>query len=230
MHSFMSLVHVKQNGNGTTYPVRPYRSKDHLIPYESSTLYRNTLPFKSIYSPEDEIISNRRNTLKETDLDLIFNSSNEQSDETIKTLPINRNRTVDLQQDEYIEPNQIPITMQRRSSFQVATKLNNIDFSTKTEAFYFLDKQLIKSTQRNHYSPEHYQDKRREYSPYLNQQQNNLIVANGMLTNGYINKTNSKNDQQSYENNRDNFKEKKKFILNNNVQNEDYHRDDGIFV
>jgi hypothetical protein len=141
----------------------------------------------------------------------------------MKTLPINRNRTLfstfDSQQEEYNESNHIPVTMQRRSSFQVAT--------IKPESFYFLDKQLIKSTQRNHYSPEHYQEKRQEFSPYLKtdlHQQNNLIVENGMLTNGYLNKTNSKTDQQS----RDDFKDNKKFILNN--QNEDQRRDDGIFV
>jgi hypothetical protein len=159
----------------------------------------------------------------------------------MKTLPINRNRTLfstfDSQKEGYNESNNIPVTMQRRSSFQVATKLNNLDFDIKPESFYFLDKQLTKSTQRNHYSPEHYQEKRQEFSPYLKtdlHQQNNHIVENGMLTNGYLNKTNSKTDQQSREKNslnefnRDDFKDNKKFILNN--QNEDHRRDDGIFV
>ncbi|CAF1130695.1 unnamed protein product [Adineta steineri] len=111
-------VHLRQNGNGTTYPVRPYRSKDHLISYESSTLYRSNPQFKSIYSADDDIISSRRNTFKETDLDHPLNVSNDQLNET----------------------NQIPIAMQRRSSFQTTTKLNNLDFYTTQELFYFLDK------------------------------------------------------------------------------------------
>ncbi|CAF1494723.1 unnamed protein product, partial [Adineta steineri] len=103
--------HLKQNGNGTTYPVRPfrpYRSKDHLISYESSTLYRSNPQFKSMYSTDDDIISSRRNTFKETDLDHPLNVSNDQLN----------------------EKNQIPIAMQRRSSFQTTTKLNNLDFYT----------------------------------------------------------------------------------------------------
>ncbi|CAF1130588.1 unnamed protein product [Adineta steineri] len=107
----MSFVHLKQNGNGTTYPVRPfrpYRSKDHLISYESSTLYRSNPQFKSMYSTDDDIISSRRNTFKETDLDHPLNVSNDQLN----------------------EKNQIPIAMQRRSSFQTTTKLNNLDFYT----------------------------------------------------------------------------------------------------
>ncbi|CAF1147665.1 unnamed protein product [Adineta steineri] len=109
---------LSTNGNGTTYPVRPYRSKDHLISYESSTLYRSNPQFKSIYSADDDIISSRRNTFKETDLDHPLNVSNDQLNET----------------------NQIPIAMQRRSSFQTTTKLNNLDFYTTQELFYFLDK------------------------------------------------------------------------------------------
>ncbi|CAF1365858.1 unnamed protein product [Adineta steineri] len=227
----MSFVHLKQNGNGTTYPVRPYRSKDHLISYESSTLYRNNPQFKSMYSTDDDVISSRRNTFKETDLDHPLNVSNDQLNGTIKTLPINRNRTLlstfDSQQDQLNETNQIPVAMQRRSSFQTATKLNNLDFYTTQESFYFLDKQIIKPSQRNHYSPEHYRDKN---SPYLKTDQNNLIVENTMLIN-------TKNEQQIREINplneftRDNFKDTKKFILNNNHHSKEERKlDDGIFV
>ncbi|CAF5135022.1 unnamed protein product, partial [Rotaria sp. Silwood1] len=68
--------HFKQNGNETAYPVRPYRSKDYLISNDSSTSNRSHPPLRSIYSTEDELISSRRNTLKETDLDQLLNSNN----------------------------------------------------------------------------------------------------------------------------------------------------------
>jgi hypothetical protein len=132
---------------------------------------------------------------------------------TMKTLPINRNRTVFTPTDSQDEQtNPAPVTMQRRSSFQAATKLNSLDFYNPSEPFYFLDKQLIKPTQRNHYSSE--QDKRR----------NTLIVENQMLTSGYSNRTNSFNDQSVHEMN--STEENKNFILTH----ENHYRDDGIFV
>jgi hypothetical protein len=225
---FIYLVHSKQNGNGAAYPVRPYRSKDYLISSEPSTLHRPYPPLKSMYSTADEIIPNRRSILKETDLDHIINLSSERSNGTIKTLPINRNRTLfstpDSQKEEYNESNQVPITIQRRSSFQTATKLNSLDFYKPQEPFYFLDKQLIKPIQRNHYSPD--REKRRDYSPYLKadiNQHNNHMVENQMLTN---------NDQQSRESNSTNEfdRDNQNFILYNNDRNEDRYRDDGIFV
>jgi hypothetical protein len=236
---FFFLVHLKQNGNGISYPVRPYRSKDYLIASEPSTLYRYNPPFKSLYSTDDEIIPNRRSILKETDLDNVHHLSNG----TIKTLPINRNRTIFSSNDSSNESNHGPITIQRRSSFQAATQLNSLDFYTTSDPFYFLDKQLIKPTQRNHYSPEsdlrereHYREKRRNHSPYpkinLNRQ-SSLIVENHMLTNGYSDTTNSTNDQQSHEINSTNessYKDDKNFILNNDGRNDDYYRNDGIFV
>jgi hypothetical protein len=243
---YFLLVHLKQNGNGISYPVRPYRSKDYLISSEPSTLHRYNPPFKSLYSTDDEIISNRRSILKETDLDHIHNLSNG----TIKTLPINRNRTIfstpDSQKEQYNESNQVPITMQRRSSFQAATQLNGLDFYTKSDPFYFLDKQLLKPTQRNHYSPERdlrereqYREKRRVYSPYTKTDSNrqiSLIAENHILKNEYSDTTYSNNDQQSHEMNstnefdRDSFKDDKNFILNNDDRNEDRYRNDGIFV
>lgn len=99
-----------------------------------------------------------------------------------------------------------PLTVQRRSSFQAATKLNGLDFYTTQEPFYLLDRQMMKINHRNHYSPErdlrereNYREKRREYSPDaknetlidLNRQvlldtsrsrENSLIVENRMLT------------------------------------------------
>ncbi|CAF2879252.1 unnamed protein product [Rotaria sp. Silwood2] len=243
-----SLVHLKQNGNGITYPVRPYRTKDYIVSSEASTLHRNNLSHKNESSTEDEIRSNQRSTLKETDLDHILHLSNERSDGTIstmKTLLINRNHTIyspiDSQKEQYNESNQYPGTMQRRSSFQVATKLNSLDFYTTPESFYFLDKQVIKPTQRNHYSPEHEhnREKNRDHSSYTKtdfNRQNSLIVENHLLTNEYLNTTNSTNDQKWSEMNsmndynRENSKDDKKFILNTNDRNYERYRDDGIFV
>jgi hypothetical protein len=136
----------------------------------------------------------------------MFNSANA----TMKTLPINRNRTLitnptDSPQE---QTSQFPVTMQRRSSFQAATKLNSLDFYTPSEPFYFLDKQLIKPTQRNHYSPE--REKRR----------NTLIVENQMSTD----QINSYNDQSIHE--MTSTEENKKFILTH----ENRYYDDGIFV
>jgi hypothetical protein len=146
----------------------------------------------------------------------------------MKTLPINRNRTLFTTSDSPQEQsNQIPITMQRRSSFQEATKLNSLDFYTTSEPFYFLDKQFIKPIQRNHYSPE--REKRRDYSKIDPHRPNPLIVENHMLTNEYLDRTNSYNDQSIHEmnsNNRDSLEDNKNFILNH----ENRYRDDGIFV
>ncbi|CAF3221358.1 unnamed protein product [Rotaria sp. Silwood2] len=184
-----SLVHFKQNGNGTAYPVRPHRSKDYLIGTDSSASNRTNPPLRSIYSTEDELISPRRNTPKETDLDQLLSSSNttgSSATATIKSLPLTRNRPLfaafnpQQQQD---ESNPYPLTIQRRSSFQAATKLNSFDFYKSQEPFYLIDRQSMKMTQRNNYSPErdlrereHYREKRREYSP--NSKDENLIDIN----------------------------------------------------
>jgi hypothetical protein len=93
-HYFLS-VHLKQNGNGTSHPVRPYRSKDYLISSETSTIPRPTAPLRGIYATEDDFIPIRRNTLKETDLDELLaspKSNGSAATATIKTLPLNRNR------------------------------------------------------------------------------------------------------------------------------------------
>ena len=76
------LVHSAQNGNGFGHPVRPYRSKDHLISSEPSTLHRPNGALKSIYSADDELIFNRRSTLKETDLDRMLHSPLQRSNGT----------------------------------------------------------------------------------------------------------------------------------------------------
>ncbi|CAF4678245.1 unnamed protein product [Rotaria sp. Silwood2] len=183
------ILHFKQNGNGTAYPVRPHRSKDYLIGTDSSASNRTNPPLRSIYSTEDELISSRRNTLKETDLDQLLSSSNttgSSATATIKSLPLTRNRPLfaafnpQQQQD---ESNPYPLTIQRRSSFQAATKLNSFDFYKSQEPFYLIDRQSMKMTQRNNYSPErdlrereHYREKRREYSP--NSKDENLIDIN----------------------------------------------------
>ncbi|UJR31889.1 hypothetical protein I4U23_019363 [Adineta vaga] len=223
-----SLVHLKQNGNGTAYPVRPYRSKDYLISTDISTSQRSNPPNRGIYTPEDECSSPRRNTLKETDLDQLIGSSNttgSSATATIKTLPLNRTRPLfaafsphdQLQQQQQQqlqqhlqrdETNHNPLTIQRRSSFQTATKLNSLDFYTAQEPFYLLDRQMMKVNQRNSYSPErdlrareHYREIRREYSPYSKDEnlldihrqtlldvdrtrENSLIVENHMLMKG----------------------------------------------
>jgi hypothetical protein len=225
---FLSIVHIKQNGNGTAYPVRPYRSKDYLISSETSTSHRNSAPLRGIYSTEDELITPRRNTLKETDLDQLIGSTNKAGSSataTIKTLPLNRTRPLFAAfgpQQPYDESNLLPLTTQRRSSFQTATKLNNFDFYTAQEPFYLMDKQLMKVNQRNSYSPErdlrereHYREKRREYSPHskddrlleINRQhllertysrENSMVVENQMLTTTieHITPPGSTNDQQ----------------------------------
>ncbi|CAF0988277.1 unnamed protein product [Adineta steineri] len=219
-----SSVHLKQNGNGTTYPVRPYRSKDYLVSSETSKSYGNNPPLRSIYTPEEEFVSARRNTLKETDLDQLLGSTNttgSSATATIKTLPQNRTRPLfaayathdqqqlqlQQQQKQRDESNLHPLTIQRRSSFQTATKLNGLDFYTSQEPFYLIDRQMMKMNQRGNYSPErdlrereHYREIRREYSPYpkddnlidMNRQnlldthrsrENSLIVDNHLLTN-----------------------------------------------
>ena len=207
-------VHLKQNGNETIYPVRPYRSKDYLISTESSTLHRHNPTLKSMYSAEDESTSSRRNTLKETDLDQLLgspNSAGSSATATIKALPLSCNRPLfsdfGLQKLSDDETSQYPLTVQRRSSFQAATKLNSFDFYRMQEPFFLSDRQTMKMNQYNHhYSPErdlrereHYREKRREYSPNLKDENfmdinredllemdrtraNSLILENHMLT------------------------------------------------
>ncbi|CAF3351027.1 unnamed protein product [Rotaria socialis] len=209
-----SLVHAKHNGNGTAYPVRPYRSKDYLISNDASTSHRNVPPVRSIYSTDDEINASRRNTLKETDLDQLLGSTNpagSSATATIKTLPLTRTRPLFAAfgpqlQHHTDETMPQPLTIQRRSSFQAATKLNGFDFYKSQEPFYLIDRQMMKMNQRNNYSPErdlrereHYREKRREYSPNsrddhlidINRQhlldanrsrENSVIVENNMLT------------------------------------------------
>lgn len=58
---------MKQNGHSIVHPVRPYRSKDHLVSSEPSTLRR----MHSKTKPDAETLSSRRSTYKETDLDHI---------------------------------------------------------------------------------------------------------------------------------------------------------------
>ncbi|CAF0878185.1 unnamed protein product [Adineta ricciae] len=228
-----SLVHLKQNGNGTAYPVRPYRSKDYLISTETSTSQRSNPTIRGIYTPEDEFPSLRRNTLKETDLDQLISSTNTNGSSataTIKTLPLNRTRPVfaafpshdqSKQQQahsQHVDHN--PLTVQRRSSFQNATKLNGLDFYSTQEPFYLLDRQMMKINQRNSYSPErdlrareHYREIRREYSPYSKDEnlldihrqdllesdhtrENSLIMENHLLTKGeHLSHTSSMTDQ-----------------------------------
>ncbi|CAF4568039.1 unnamed protein product [Rotaria sp. Silwood1] len=206
-----SLVHFKQNGNETAYPVRPYRSKDYLISNDSSTSNRSHPPLRSIYSTEDELISSRRNTLKETDLDQLLNSNNttgSSATATIKSLPLTRNRPLftafnpQQQQQQQDESNPYPLTVQRRSSFQAATKLNSFDFYKIQEPFYLIDRQSIKMNQRNNYSPErdlrereHYREKRREYSPNLRDE--NLIDINRQ---NLLDRTNSRDNSFIVEN------------------------------
>lgn len=229
------LVHLKQNGNGTAYPVRPYRSKDYLISSESSNPARINAPSRSLYSTEEDLIPARRNTLKETDLDQLLGSPSNvgsSATATIKSLPLNRTRPLFAAfgpQAPLDDPNtHPPLTVQRRSSFQAATKLNGLDFYTTQEPFYLLDRQMMKINQRNHYSPErdlrereNYREKRREYSPDarnetlidLNRQvlldtsrsrENSLIVENRMLTTATTNNhmeqlsTASSNNEQQW--------------------------------
>ena len=236
----MFLVYAKQNGNGSTYPVRPYRSKDQLIASEPSTLHRHHPPsFKSLYSTDPEGSSAKRNTLKETDLDHLIASSKKPGAngpvDTAKTLPLNRDRTLFRS----INPN--PLTMQRRSSFQTATKLNSLDFYSSKEPVFFFDKPSLHPTQRNHYSPERdlrerdfYREKRRTYSPlaptYPNRQ-SSLVMENHFSTNNsYLGSknTNTNPHEPSWRDNsdysRDQTKDNQQLIFRA------ADRDDGIFV
>lgn len=220
---------------------------------DSSTLYRNNPSNKTSSSTEDEIISNRRSTLKETDLDNINMTSGERYDGTlsnIKTLSINRNPAnlspLAFQNEQYQETNKFLNTTQRRSSFQAATQLNSLDFYTTSDRFYFLDKNVIKPTPRNHYSPErdlrereNYREKRRDYSLYSKpdfNRQSSTQYENRISTNENLNTINSNNDQQLHEinaineYNRENSRNDNTIILNNDDRNEDRYRDDGIFV
>jgi hypothetical protein len=255
---FVFLVHLKQNGNGTAYPVRPYRSKDYSISSESSNIHHNNPPFRSIYSTEDELISSRRNPLKETDLDKLLGSTNNAGSSataTIKTLPLNRSRPLFAAfgpQYQHDDSNHPPLTIQRRSSFQAATKLNGLDFYTAQEPFYLIDRQIMKMNQRNNYSPErdlrereHYREKRREYSPDsknehlidINRQtlldpsrsrENSLIVENHILTTKIENlsTTSSTNDQQWREmNSIDEIDYHDRYIDTNDNNQEDFKDD-----
>jgi len=262
---FLLLVHLKQNGNGTAYPVRPYRSKDYLISSESSNTNRNNTAFRSIYSTEDELTSPRRNPLKETDLDKLLGSTNNAGSSataTIKSLQLNRNRPLFAAfgpQQQYNDINQPPLTIQRRSSFQTATKLNGLDFYTSQEPFYLIDRQTMKMNQRSNYSPErdlrereHYREKRREHSPdsknenlvdhnrqnlleTTRSRENSLIVENHMLTkNEHLSATSSINDQQWREMNAiDEIDYHDRYIDTNDIDREDFkdnHDDHNQFI
>lgn len=220
------LANGKQNGNGIAYPVRPYRSKDYLISSEPSTLPRQQNgQLREIYAAEEDFIPIRRNTLKETDLDQLLNSPNgnrSSGTATIKTLPVTRPRPlfsgfgaqVALPLASVVgstvaadELNNYPYTMQRRSSFQAATKLHGFDYFKTNEPFYLLERNMNKPNQRNNYSPERdlrereqYRERRREYSPYardeqlidmnrnsmadssVNTRENSLIIGNQTIT------------------------------------------------
>ena len=142
----------------------------------------------------------------------------------IKTLPLNRTRPLFSAfgpQPLNPDPHPVPFTMQRRSSFQAATKLNGLDFYAAQEPFYLIDRQTMKMNQRNNYSPErdlrereNYREKRREYSPYakddhlvdLHRQnhadrnrsrENSLVMENHLLTtNERLSAASSTNEQQ----------------------------------
>jgi len=158
-----------ENSNGKTshsHPIRPYRSKDYLISSEPSTLHRPNPMLKSLYSNDDDFQSNRRSLFKETDLDRYAG--------TVKPSANNRNRSsTSTTNDSDL------VSIQRRPSFQAATKFSTLDFYTTSEPFYFLDKQLTKSSQRNH------------YSPYANRHSTGLIMENQMIKNSHE-KTNGK--------------------------------------
>lgn len=209
---FFLVVHLKQNGNGTAYPVRPYRSKDYLITSETGNTPRNNAAYRTVYATDEDFKSLPRNPLKETDLDQLLGSPsnvNSSAMATIKTLPLNHPRPLFAAfgpQTPIDELNQTPLINQRRSSFQAATKLNGLDFYTAQEPFYLIDRQMMKTNQRSTYSPErdlrereHYREKRREYSPDLKNEnlidinrnalldtarsrENSLIVENHMIT------------------------------------------------
>lgn len=191
---FFSLVYEKAIGNGTTYPPRPYRSRDYLISSEPSTSHRTNFPYL-----DDELISNRRSILKETDLDRIRIHPNE----TMKTLPINRNQTYITPSNSQEEQSNLPpppLPIQRRPSFQAATQLNNLDFYSNPDSYFFLDKPtFLPSFERNPYSTE--LDKR---------------------SNDYSSSYSKSNPiSQKMKNKRTSVESSSKFIFNN---------DDGIFV
>jgi hypothetical protein len=199
-------------------------------------------------------MSQQRNPLKETDLDQLLGSTKiagSSATATIKTLPLNRTRPLfaafgghDQQHD---ESHPHPLTIQRRSSFQTATKLNGLDFYTSQEPFYLIDKQMMKMNQRTNYSPErdlrereHYREIRREYSPYskddnlidvtrqnileiTRSRENSLIVENHMLTTAeHLSTTSSENDQQWREMNAiDEIDYHDRYVDSNDNQQED---------
>ena len=132
------IVYEKNNGNDSAYPVRPYRSRDYLISSEPSALYRSNLPY-----PDDEAISNRKSIFKDTDV----NRHRTYPNETLQTLPIDRNQTLISPSDS--QQSNPPLTMQRRSSFQAATQLNNFDFYSNPDSSYLvLEKPFIPSIDR----------------------------------------------------------------------------------
>jgi hypothetical protein len=222
------LVDVKQNGNGIVYPVRPYRSKDYSM---TSERRHNPSTFKSHYSTGIHRSSPRRTTLKETDLDHMTRSLSKhvvnESMENLRVLPIDRVQTISPTR------NTIPLTMQRRSSFQTATKLNGFDVYSKQQPVCFFDKSSNNPAQRHHYSPERdlrerdiYRERRRADSPHWNQQtshrNNSVVMDNDYLNkNDYLSSTNdpSWGDTNDYERNQ--WKDNQNLLVD---------RDDGIFV
>lgn len=254
---FFVVVHLKQNGNGTAYPVRPYRSKDYLITSETANTPRNNPAYRTIYATDDDFKSLPRNQLKETDLDQLLGSPsnvNSSAMATIKTLPLNHSRPLFAAfgpQTPIDEHHQTPLTVQRRSSFQAATKLNGLDFYTAQEPFYLIDRQMMKTNQRSNYSPErdlrereHYREKRREYSPDLKNEhlidinrthlldttrsrENSLIVENHMLpTSEHLTPASSANDHNWREMNAiDEIDYNDRYIETNDHEREDFSQD-----
>lgn len=211
----------------------------------------------------------RRNTLKETDLDQLLGSSNKagpSATATIKTLPLNRTRPLfsafgpqnqvplssantSLQHE---DNSSVPFSMQRRSSFQTATKVNGFDFYKSQEPFYLIDRQLMRGNQRNHYSPERdlrereqYRERRREYSPHSKDEhlidihrenlivsarsrENSVIVENQMLTKTeHLSTASSSNEQQWREmNGIDEIDYEDRYIDSNDPDRDDFK--DGI--
>lgn len=188
----MTLFLVYEKGNGNPYPVRPYRSRDYLISSEPSTLYRSNLPYF-----DDDSLGNRKSIYKETDLDRIRTHPND----TMKTLPMNRVITSDSHEDQQINP---PLTMQRRSSFQAATQLNNFDFYSNPESYLFVDKSFMSSIDRH---PPYSSESDRHNHDYSS-------------TSSYS-KINNPNSQQRAKAKQTSVEISSKYIFNN---------DDGIFV
>jgi hypothetical protein len=127
--------------------------------------------------------------------------------------------------------------------------MNGLDFYQSQEPFYLVDRQMMKSNQRQHYSPERdlrereqYRERRREYSPFSRDEhlidmhrdnmidagrsrENSLVVENQLLTTTErLSSNGSANDDQQWRemNAIDEIDYQDRYLDSNEVDRDDY--------